>query len=177
MSVPSKYNYLLELKNPWTITKALEEYGTLEVPGKTHNQKIIAWAKEVGGKVEDVYKADEIPWCGLFTAVICQRAEKEVPKDPLWALNWKKFGLPTSEAGLGDILVFQRPGGGHVGFYVGEDKTAYHVLGGNQSDQVCITRILKSRCVAVRRPKYNNQPAEVKPVWLNASGPISKNEA
>lgn len=35
--------------------------------------------------------------------------------------------------------------GGDVALYVGEDAGAYHCLGGNQSDKVCITRIAKSR--------------------------------
>ena len=49
-------------------------------------------------------------------------------------------------------MTFKRPGGGHVGFYVGEDSTAYHVLSGNQFDKVGITRIDKSRLVAIRWP-------------------------
>jgi hypothetical protein len=41
------------------------------------------------------------------------------------------------------VLVFERPGGGHVGYYFGEDATAYHVLGGNQGDAVTIARIAR----------------------------------
>jgi hypothetical protein len=44
-------------------------------------------------------------------------------------------------AALGDVLAFVRNGGGHVGLYVDEDASAYHVLGGNQSDRVSITRV------------------------------------
>jgi len=50
------------------------------------------------------------------------------------------------------VLVFDRAGGGHVGFYVGEDLTSYDVLGGNQGDRVSIMRLEKSRCVARRWP-------------------------
>jgi hypothetical protein len=79
--------------------------------------------------------------------------------------------------GLGDVLVFTRNGGGHVGFYVAEDKDCYHVLGGNQSNSVTITRIAKSRCIAFRRPIYINTPASVKPYLVGASGAISEDEA
>ena len=76
------------------------------------------------------------------------------------------------------MLVFSRAkGGGHVGLYVGQDETAFHVLGGNQSDAVSITRIARTRCIAIRRPIYQVQPASVAPVHLAASGVISTNEA
>ena len=73
--------------------------------------------------------------------------------------------------------MFQRESGGHVGFYVAEDATAYHVLGGNQSNKVCITRVAKDRLLAARRPKYNVQPASVKPYRVASTGSLSKNEA
>ncbi|RZL82832.1 MAG: hypothetical protein EOP66_04490 [Sphingomonas sp.] len=54
---------------------------------------------------------------------------------------------------MGVTLVFGREGGGHVGFYVGEDDHAYHAIGRNQSNSVCITRIAKSRLIAARWPR------------------------
>ena len=60
------------------------------------------------------------------------------------------------------MLVFTRPGGGHVGFYVGEDAAAYHILGGNQGDAVTIVRIVKSRYIARRWPE--GRPVIGKPV-------------
>lgn len=110
-------------------------------------------------------------------AVVAQRADKEVPKHPLWALSWSAFGAKSPSAALGDVLVFVRNSGGHVGLYVGEDKMAFHVLGGNQSDRVCITRIAKARLYAVRRPLYRAQPTNVRPIHLESTGAISLNEA
>jgi hypothetical protein len=79
---------------------------------------------------------------------------------------------------LGDILTFKRNGGGHVGFYVGEDKTHYHVLGGNQSNQVNVMRLAKSRLTQARRTAWKvAQPASVRKVYLEAKGTISTNEA
>jgi hypothetical protein len=72
---------------------------------------------------------------------------------------------------------FTRNGGGHVGFYVGEDSTSYHVLGGNQGDKVSVVRILKKRLVQARRPAYNSQPTNVRKITLAPNGIISDNES
>jgi uncharacterized protein (TIGR02594 family) len=111
-------------------------------------------------------------------AVVAKRAGKAVVDGPLWARNWAAFGKAADEAQLGDVLVFRRAeSSGHVGLYVGEDYGAYHVLGGNQSDGVTISRIARDRCVAVRRPEYRKAPATAKPVQLAANGVPSTNEA
>ena len=83
----------------------------------------------------------------------------------------------SPRASLGDVLVFVRRGGGHVGIYVGDDGTHYHVLGGNQGNAVSIIRIAKARCIAVRRFYRIAPPANVRPIRLAASGPVSTNEA
>jgi len=64
-----------------------------------------------------------------------------------------------------------------VGFYVGEDATHLHVLGGNQGDAVSITRIPKDRLSEMRWPEGFPLP---KPqiVLLDAKGaPVTKGEA
>ena len=75
------------------------------------------------------------------------------------------------------MLVFDRAGGGHVGFYVGEDLTSYDVLGGNQGDRVSIMRLEKSRCVARRWP--TGRAVVGKPMMMKAIAgiPLSSNEA
>jgi uncharacterized protein (TIGR02594 family) len=183
--LPSRYGWLARESGPKMLVEALKLFGTMEAPGSANNPTIIAWAKEVGGEVADVYKADSIPWCGLFMAVVATRAGKEIPKHPLWALSWSAFGAKPAPdpdqgspaAALGDVLVFVRNGGGHVGLYVGEDASAFHVLGGNQSDRACITRVAKARLYAARRPLYRVQPANVRPIHLESTGALSLNEA
>ena len=181
MPLPTKYEWLSKEPGPLMISKALELFGTLESPGTRNNPVIIAWAQEVGGKVADVYKTDEIPWCGLFMAVVAQRSGKNVVKDPLWALNWGTFGIAAEKPMLGDVMVFVRETAegkkaGHVALYVGEDADCYHVLGGNQSDQVCITRLAKKRLYAARRPNYKVMPKNVRAIALSAGGAVSTNE-
>jgi len=179
MAFPKGYEWLGTVGPlPKIISEALALYGTLESPGAADNPVILGWAKEVGKDVAAAYGHDAVPWCGLFAAVVAKRADKPVIAGPLWAANWAKFGTAADHASLGDVLVFQRPGGGHVGFYLAEDESAYHVLGGNQGDKVCISRVAKSRCVAVRRPIWATaQPASVKPYHVAASGALSENEA
>lgn len=173
-----RYNWLLSIGTlPRTIQEAMKLLGVVELRGAANSPTIMGWADEIGGKVEDVYRADAIPWCGLFAAVVVQRAGKDVVKDPLWALNWSKFAVDAGQPGLGDIVTFKRNGGGHVGFYIAEDNTHYHVLGGNQSDAVNIMRIRKKRLHRARRPAYRNQPATVKPYKVAPQGRISTNEA
>jgi uncharacterized protein (TIGR02594 family) len=178
MPLPNKYKWLESEGAPRMLVEALRLYGTIETPGAGNTPAIMTWANEVGGNIADVYKADSIPWCGLFMAVVAKRADKEVPKSALWALSWSTFGIHTDNPMLGDTLVFVRNGGGHVGIYVGEDDTAYHVLGGNQSDKVSIARVAKTRLYTARRPEYKiGQPINVRKIILTASGELSTNEA
>lgn len=196
MSLPSRYAWLLKEGAPRMLVKALELYGTQEIVGAKQSPIILGWAHELG--LDNVYKADEIPWCGLFALICAVRAKKEVPwppltyRDALWALNWLKFGSAPGgpadgtvsltqqlqAASLGDVLVFKRPEGGHVGIYVGETNSKFFVLGGNEGNAVSIVMIDKTRCVGVRRPHYDNPPANIRKVFLNDIGePVSANEA
>lgn len=180
MTYPKNYDWLGSVGPlPRTIQEGLALHGTLEAPGAADNPKIMAWAREVGKDVAAAYGADSVPWCGLFAAVVVQRAGKPVISGPLWAKNWARFGEKTATPSLGDVLVFTRPGGGgHVGFYVAEDDSAYHVLGGNQGDAVSIVRIARGRCIAARRPYFKiAAPASVKPYHVKSGGSLSGNEA
>ena len=170
------YDFLKNEKSPRILVEAVKMIGTKEIVGAKHNPEILRWAEVVG--LKNVYKSDEIPWCGLAMAYAAHMAGVDYPDQPLWALNWAKYGEATPEPMLGDILTFKRDGGGHVGIYVGEDDTAYHVLGGNQGNAMNVTRILKTRLYKARRTKWKvAQPANVRKIWLDNSGKISTNEA
>src|SRR6185295_16625264 len=130
---------------PW-FEEAKHLAGTKEVLGSRNNPVIMDWATSL----EVNYAGDEVPWCGLFVAhCIGSTLQQEVlPGNPLGARQWERFGDATSPR-LGVVMVFWRQslasGKGHVGFYVGEDDTAYQILGGNQSDKVCLTWVGKDR--------------------------------
>lgn len=177
MKYPKGYEWLGEVGTlPLLVQNALPLIGVVETAGVKNNQTILDWAKETGLDGQG-YTADSIAWCGLFMAVVAKRSGYEAPKFPLWALNWKAFGKEHHQPVLGDVLVFVRDGGGHVGIYIGEDSSAYHVLGGNTSDQVMIGRIAKVRMVAARSPAFKKAaPTSAIPRVLKAGGPLSVNE-
>ena len=149
--------------------------GVTETVGHRHNPIIMGWARELG--MQNVYTADEIPWCGLFMAIIMQRADRSPVANPLRALAWNKFGNQVQKAELADVLTFTRQGGGHTGLYVGEDWTHYHVLGGNQGNAVSIVRIHRNRLSQIRRVQYIAQPDNIRQIWLASNGVVSTNEA
>lgn len=137
---------------PW-FDEANHLIGLKEVVGPGSNPQILDMAEEL-----DInYGDDDIPWCGLFVAhcIGSTLAMEPLPTNPLGARQWAKFGEDCSPQ-LGAVLVFWRGSKngwkGHVGFYAGEDSSAYHVLGGNQSNEVNIRRITKKRFLAARWP-------------------------
>lgn len=163
---------------PW-LAAARALNGTREAAGAANNPTILGWAKRLGTKVLGmVYNADSVPWCGLFVAHCMHEAGIAPAPIAVRAKAWASWGarLRPERLAPGAVLVFERPGGGHVGFYVGEDATAYHVLGGNQGDRVSIMRIAKDRLVASRWP--TGVAVNGGPVRLSTSGaPLSKDEA
>ncbi len=167
------------------LKSALDCYGLKEIVGAVHNPQIIGWAEGLANWIGDLYrrKGDEVPWCGLFIGHLAKAAGKPMPQNPLSALAWADWGDIVAfrghsgeihgQAMLGDVLVFTRKGGGHVGLYVGEDEKAFHVLGGNQGNAVNITRIVKSKFHSAHR-RYNNKPNNVRPIFVDAKGPLAE---
>lgn len=176
--LPKKYEWLAKEGAPKMLMEALKHYGTLEHKGTDNNPSIVKWAAELGKPVADVYKADSVPWCGLFMGIVAKRSGYEPPKSPLWALSWATFGERAECGKLGYVLVFVRNGGGHVGLYCFETKDAYGVLGGNQSDSVTISLISKKRLYTVRKPIYElMEPPNVRSIIMDDNGALSTNEA
>ncbi len=176
-TLPAQYAWLeayVADGHPRMVVEALKLYGVHEGLGESDNPEILSWAAELG--IAE-YRHDAVPWCGLLCAIAAKRAGKSWPAKPLWALNWLQFGTRQDTAMFGDVLVFVRPGGGHVGLCIGEDAAAFHVLGGNTSDAVSIARIPRARLRGIRRPRYAAVPTQVRPVELAATGALSSNES
>ncbi len=160
---------------PW-FEEAVRLIGTKETPGPGDNPLLMDMAKDL-----DIdYAGDDVPWCGLFVGhcVGSMLPGEALPNGLLGARNWLKFGTECTPQ-RGSVLVFwrhRRSGWqGHVGFYHGEDQGAYHVLGGNQSDQVNVTRIARNRLLGARWPTTALSPTgEV--VLAGESGELSTNE-
>jgi hypothetical protein len=158
---------------PW-VASMKSVYGLHEVHDKA---KLQLWLKSDGKTLGD---PGALPWCGDAVETAIKTALPEEPfveplkSNPYWARNWQGFG--RAGFGYGCIGVFERgPTSGHVGFLVGADGTAYHVLGGNQGDRICVTRIDKDRLIASRWPiSWGADPSSLpnKPPTL----PLSVNE-
>lgn len=159
---------------PVWMREARRLIGVREQVGKGSNPVIMSWAKRLGGWVVNFFTDDDIAWCGLFMAHILGLTlpREPLPTNPLGALNYNKLGRRLAEPALGAIMTFTRDGGGHVGLYVGEDSTHYHVLGGNQSNSVRISRIEKKRLSDIRWPK-TGEAERLGRVYLTATGVAS----
>jgi uncharacterized protein (TIGR02594 family) len=159
---------------PW-IEAGLAVYGLHEV---RDHKALSAWLKSEGRTLGSPAK---LPWCGDYVDTAIALALPSEPRpgklgeNPYWALNWEFFGKPSPEC-FGAVAAFKRPGGGHVGFLVGQDATSYRVLGGNQGDAVSYTWILKTRCKHIRWPATYKNPAVPLP-RMTRDGALSQNEA
>lgn len=169
------YSFLNNEKSPKLLVQAWKLRGTKEIVGKKHNPVILAMFDACGWEYID---DDETPWCGAFMGYSAILSGLEIPRIAIRAKEWANWGTAQEIAMLGDVLVFDRKGGGHVGIYVAEDEDCYHVLGGNQGNAVSVIRIEKNRCTAIRRTPWKvAQPKNVRVIKVLAEGIISTNEA
>lgn len=168
---------------PSWLTLARTFVGTREVVGTKHSPVIMGWIQEIGAKTLGMkVNDDETPWCGTFMALLMKRSGLTAPLIAVRAASWGRVGQWGRELiapRLGCILVFTREGGGHVGLYLGEDAAHFHVLGGNQSNSVSVTRIAKDRLAlgGMRWPKGPELPAAQVVKLTPAGAPVSVNEA
>ena len=166
---------LSSLSTPW-FTEAQRAIGIKEDTGPASNPLIIGWARRL--RID--YGNDEISWCGLFVAhcVGLTLPGEVMPTSPLGARNWGNFGIGCTPQ-PGAVMTFWRESRsgwkGHVGFYLGEDASAYHILGGNQGDAVNVKRFARDRFLTARWPKSAPAPTG-SPRTLRPDGSFSDNE-
>jgi uncharacterized protein (TIGR02594 family) len=165
---------------PW-MDEAARQMGVREIVGREHSPTIMGWVARLGIKTLGILvKDDETPWCGTFVAYCMSVAlpAEPIPAVAVRAREWVKFGRPLASPSFGAVLVFQRPEGGHVGFYLGETATAYRVRSGNQGNAVSDIWVAKDRLVenGIRWPSTVPAPVAGR-VHLAASGALSHNEA
>lgn len=162
---------------PWH-ELAVQNLNVAEVSGARNSPVIMGWVQRLGARVLGINVTDdETAWCGTFVAMCVATA---LPTEPLpgiavRASSWDTFGVKI-EPTCGAILRFERPGGGHVGFYDGEDSTHFHVLGGNQGNRVSVMRLEKSRLVASRWPSTVPVPKVLRKNASPRVGGVSRNE-
>jgi len=133
------------------LAQALGYYGEREIPGAKSNPIINAMLRSVG-----LPARDSIAWCSAFvnhiaTEVGAERTDKGLARS--W-LGVGKMILPQHVL-PGNLVILRRGKSrwqGHVGFVIRLNrKRGYvYVLGGNQSNRVCIRDYPLSRVLGYR---------------------------
>jgi len=135
--------------NSRIITKALTLLGVEEVAGKKNNQDIVDMFEALGFEHFD----DEIPWCAAFVGYVLKECKLDYLKS-LRARDYSGYGVPTNEPIAGTVVTLWRESylgtKGHCGFYLHHDEEYIWILGGNQSNQVKMSRYPIDRLLSLR---------------------------
>jgi uncharacterized protein (TIGR02594 family) len=161
------------IKPAW-IVHAEAHIGLKEVPGKGNNPTIVKWLI----KMKAWWRDDLTPWCGTFVDNCIRESGLPVAKAGYRAKAWLDWGMPLKAPVYGCVVIFDRAGGGHVGFVVGRDFNGFlMVLGGNQSDAVNIAPFKMERVAGYRWPRgVSMGNIHVLPT-IASNGKVSTNEA
>ena len=162
------------MTEPSWLKRARAFVGLREVPGRATAPIISKWLVMLRAWWSD----DETPWCGVFAAAVMRLEGFDPPQRWYRARAWLDFGTPIREPALGCVVVFERKGGGHVGFVVGNDEAGrLMVLGGNQGNAVTIAPFDRSRVLGYRWPTTNLAPGGPLPLVASRGAKPSINEA
>ncbi|MCC6517198.1 MAG: TIGR02594 family protein [Chitinophagales bacterium] len=136
---------------------ALSEYGEREIKGALHNARILQYSKDIGIKW---VKDDETAWCAIFTGWCLYKAGLPTTGNAL-ARSYLKYGAKTTVPEIGDLVILWRISPtsdyGHVGFFIKKDKKYVWILGGNQNDEVNITKFSVEQLLEYRTvPRVKN---------------------
>lgn len=137
-------------KHPW-LDIMMEERGEREIPGHRENARIREYFESTDYPIEGATDADSVAWC---SACACFCMEKAGIRSPRSASSqaWLDWGVPCSIQ-KGAVVVFSNGDGtGHVGFVYDFNSDGIFVVGGNQSDSVCISFFSYRRVAGYRLP-------------------------
>jgi uncharacterized protein (TIGR02594 family) len=159
---------------PSWLARARGHIGVREVPGRGDSPVIQRWLRSLRAWWSD----DATPWCGVFVAAMMQPEGFALPRHWYRARAWLEFGQRIPVPNVGCIVVFEREGGGHVGFAIGyDDQRRLMVLGGNQGDAVSIAPFDRARVLEFRWPINSTAPQIALPRVDSRGLPTSRNEA
>ena len=153
--------------------------GLHEIKGEEDQPEIVEFHRVALGNwvlsQEDIDST--IPWCASFVTYVMKQAGYEPPANPARAKSWRNFGKQVDEPVYGAIMVKSRKGGGHVGFVVGVERdfqgniTHLKILGGNQEDQVKVSRYRMSDDFTFHVPlNYIEKPFPDEPLRAEDAG-------
>ncbi|MEZ5007223.1 MAG: TIGR02594 family protein [Chitinophagales bacterium] len=133
---------------------AAGEIGIKEIHGTQHNPRILEYQEMTGLS----FGNDEVAWCSIFANWCALQANLPM-SNAANARSWLNIGRKTSFPVPGDVAVLWRESRtswmGHVGFFMGfsHDGKDVFVLGGNQNDEVNISKYDIDRVLEFRRLK------------------------
>ncbi len=131
---------------------ALKEYFVRETASPTtSNPRVLEYFAAAGASW---VKDDSLnAWCSAFMNWLAKTAGLATTRS-LLARSWLDVGQPTETPEIGDLVVFWRDsiesGHGHVSLFIKKEGDYIVCLGGNQSDEVNISRYLASRVMGYR---------------------------
>lgn len=133
---------------PW-YKIAMAEVGVKEILGSKNTPRILEYHQATSLKATN----DETAWCSAFVSWCLEKAGYKSTHSA-WAKSYLKYGTELKFPKLGCICVFTRgPQSGHVAFYISTNKDgSLKVLGGNQSNSVCVQDHSKSTLLSYRWP-------------------------
>lgn len=183
----------LDIQFPGTIGPKTLAALKVDVPITSFQPPWITEARRYLGlhEVKDAKKLDkalrldasQTAWCGAFVGMVIATVlpKEPLPSNPLGSRNWLKLGKSLAGPQVGAVAVFWRGSKtgwqGHVGIVVGHDKTHLHILGGNQTNAVSVSRVAKDRLLGYRWPStYPDAPTTPLPM-TTVSASVTHNEA
>lgn len=134
---------------PW-MPIASAELGVAETLGPGSNPRVVEYLASTNLHAA-LAQDDSTPWCSAFVNWCVEKAGL-AGTDSAAAQSWLGWGREIQMPRRGCIAVFTRgKTGGHVGFYI--RRTAFiEVLGGNQTNRVCVAGYDPARLLGYRVP-------------------------
>ena len=161
------------MNEPSWLIVARRYIGVAEIPGKDENPVIVKWLL----KLKAAWNSETVPWCGTFVGVCFSEVGIPLAKHWYRARDWLNWGVTLLVPTAGCVVIYERTGGGHVGFVVGRDQNDnLMTLGGNQGDAVNIKPFPRSRVLGYRWPSGEVVSLSPLPV-VGSDGQLSTGEA
>jgi uncharacterized protein (TIGR02594 family) len=133
------------------IAQAEMQRGVHELAGSNHNSRIVEYHQTTTLRATD----DETSWCSSFVNW-CMRQAGQQGTNLANARSWLDWGQALDEPRKGCVVVLWRGSRtgwqGHVAFFNGKSGSQLSLLGGNQSDSVCISNYPSSQLLGYRWP-------------------------
>lgn len=155
VSIVKEATVLPPSRNMNLLQCAASQIGVKEISGPESNPVVEKYL-DAGFHSNRSGLTDDVPWCAGFIAW-CLETVSMQSTNSLMARSYSNWGRSSKDDPLpGDIIVFWRGSRsswkGHVGIYIGPvgSRRAF-VLGGNQSDMVCISTYSLNRMLDIRR--------------------------